>query len=70
MWKNGHPIIGKQRDHILSPPARSPHGNIRGEKVIRGSLRWALFQFGGLTLLAYLITTIVFQTGMLMGIGV
>jgi ferrous iron transport protein B len=35
-----------------------------------GSLRWALFQFGGLTLLAYLITTIVFQTGVLFGIGV
>jgi ferrous iron transport protein B len=34
------------------------------------SLRWALLQFGGLTLLAYLITVVVFQTGRLMGIGV
>ncbi len=33
------------------------------------SLRWALFQFGGLTLLAYLITIIVFQAGALFGIG-
>jgi ferrous iron transport protein B len=34
-----------------------------------GSLRWALLQFGGLTLLAYLITIIVYQAGALFGIG-
>ena len=34
-----------------------------------GSWRWALFQLGGLTLLAYVLTVFVFQTGSLLGIG-
>jgi ferrous iron transport protein B len=31
---------------------------------------WALFQLGGLTLLAYVVTVLVFQTGRLLGIGI
>jgi ferrous iron transport protein B len=34
------------------------------------SWRWALFQLGGLTLLAYVLTTLVFQSGTLLGIGI
>jgi len=33
------------------------------------SWRWALFQLGGLTLLAYLLTVLVYQVGHLLGIG-
>jgi ferrous iron transport protein B len=33
------------------------------------SWRWALFQLGGLTILAYVLTVIVFQSGSLLGIG-
>ena len=35
-----------------------------------GTWGWALFQLGGLTLLAYVLTVIVFQVGNLLGIGV
>jgi ferrous iron transport protein B len=35
-----------------------------------GSWRWPLLQFGGLTLLAYLITVIVYQTGRAIGWGI
>jgi len=34
------------------------------------SWRWALFQLGGLTLLAWVLTTAVYQIGSLAGIGV
>ncbi len=34
------------------------------------SWRWALFQLGGLTLLAYVLTVLVFQAGSLLGIGI
>ncbi len=34
------------------------------------SWKWALFQLGGLTLLAYLVTLIVYQAGVWLGIGV
>ncbi len=34
------------------------------------SWRWALFQLGGLTLMAYVLTLIVYQTGSLLGIGI
>ena len=33
------------------------------------SWKWALFQLGGLTALAYVITTIVFQIGRPLGLG-
>jgi ferrous iron transport protein B len=35
-----------------------------------GSWKWALFQAGGLTLLAYVVTLVVFQGGRLLGLGV
>jgi len=34
------------------------------------SWRWALFQLGGLTLLAYVLTVLVFQVGSLIGVGI
>jgi ferrous iron transport protein B len=34
------------------------------------SWRWAFFQLGGLTLLAYLLTVLVYQSGTLLGIGI
>jgi len=34
------------------------------------SWRWALFQLGGLTLLAYVMTVFVFQVGSLLGVGI
>lgn len=34
------------------------------------SWRWALFQLGGLTLLAYVMTVFVFQVGRLLGVGI
>ncbi len=34
-----------------------------------GSWKWALFQLGGLTLLAYVLTLMVYQTGILLGFG-
>lgn len=34
-----------------------------------GSWKWALFQLGGLTLLAYVVTLVVFQAGTLLGLG-
>ena len=30
---------------------------------------WAFFQLGGLTLLAYVLTVLVYQAGLLLGIG-
>ena len=35
-----------------------------------GKWRWALLQFGGLPLLAYLLSALVYQVGTLLGIGV
>jgi ferrous iron transport protein B len=35
-----------------------------------GSWRWALMQLAGLTTLAYVVTTAVFQVGTLFGIGI
>jgi len=35
-----------------------------------GSWKWAFYQFGGLTLLAWIITAIVYQVGRFLGIGV
>ncbi|MBN1615614.1 MAG: ferrous iron transport protein B [Deltaproteobacteria bacterium] len=34
------------------------------------SWRWALFQLGGLTILAYVLTVLVYQAGTLLGIGI
>jgi ferrous iron transport protein B len=35
-----------------------------------GSFNWAMLQFGGLTLLAWIITTVIYQAGRLIGIGI
>ncbi|MBN2034413.1 MAG: ferrous iron transport protein B [Deltaproteobacteria bacterium] len=35
-----------------------------------GSWKWAFFQFGGLTVLAWILTAIVYQVGSLLGIGI
>ena len=35
-----------------------------------GTWRWALLQFGGLTALAYILTTAVYQAGNLLRIGI
>ncbi|NLZ62448.1 MAG: hypothetical protein GX902_01450 [Lentisphaerae bacterium] len=34
------------------------------------SWKWALFQLGGLTVLAYIITLLVYQIGSALGIGI
>ena len=38
-------------------------------KMESGRWRWAGLQLGGLTLLAYVITLVVYQVGSLLGIG-
>ncbi|MDP8229123.1 MAG: hypothetical protein P9M15_06695, partial [Candidatus Electryoneaceae bacterium] len=35
-----------------------------------GSWGWALFQLGGLTLMAWVIATLVYQFGVMFGVGV
>jgi ferrous iron transport protein B len=35
-----------------------------------GSWRWPILQFGGLTLLAYLITAVIYQVGRAIGWGI
>ena len=34
------------------------------------SWRWALFQLGGLTAMAYVLTLVVYQVGKVLGIGI
>lgn len=52
---------------LVSMPCMATFAVVRQEA---GSWKWALFQLGGLTLLAYVLTVIVFQAGSLMAIGV
>ncbi|MBN2396997.1 MAG: ferrous iron transport protein B, partial [Deltaproteobacteria bacterium] len=52
---------------LISAPCMATIAVTRRES---NSWGWALFQLGGLTLLAYVITVLVFQTGTLLGIGV
>jgi ferrous iron transport protein B len=52
---------------LISTPCMATVAVVRRES---NSWKWALFQFGGLTLLAYLLTAFVFQAGSLLGIGV
>ena len=35
-----------------------------------GSWKWAAFQFFGLTMLAWIVTTVVYQVGTLIGLGI
>ena len=52
---------------LISAPCMATFAVTRRES---GAWRWALLQFGGLTVLAYLVTTLVFQVGKSMGFGV
>lgn len=52
---------------LISTPCIATVVTVRKES---GSWGWALLQFGGLTVLAYLLTTICYQLGSLLGIGV
>jgi len=51
---------------LISAPCMATIAITRRET---GSWGWALFQLGGLTLLAYIVTVLVFQGGTLLGIG-
>jgi len=52
---------------LISAPCMATIAVTRRES---NSWRWALLQLGGLTLLAYLLTVLVFQAGSLFGIGI
>jgi ferrous iron transport protein B len=52
---------------LISAPCMATIAVTRRES---NSWRWALFQLGGMTLLAYVLTLIVYQVGLLLGIGV
>jgi ferrous iron transport protein B len=52
---------------LISAPCMATIAVTRRES---NSWKWALFQLGGLTVLAYMLTVFVFQTGSLLGIGV
>ena len=52
---------------LISAPCMATIAVTRRES---GSWKWALFQLGGLTLLAYVLTLIVYQLGSALGIGV
>ncbi|NOZ24337.1 MAG: ferrous iron transport protein B [Planctomycetes bacterium] len=52
---------------LISAPCIATIAVTRSET---GAWRWALLQLGGLTLLAYVITLVVYQTGVLLGLGV
>ncbi|MCF7838849.1 MAG: ferrous iron transport protein B, partial [Candidatus Marinimicrobia bacterium] len=51
---------------LISMPCMATCAVMRRES---NSWKWALFQLGGLTLLAYLVTLVVYQAGMLLGLG-
>ena len=52
---------------LISAPCMATIAVTRRES---NSWKWALFQLGGLTVLAYVLTTLVFQIGCLLGIGI
>ena len=51
---------------LISAPCMATIAVMKRES---NSWRWALFQLGGLTLLAYFLTVLVFQAGSLFGVG-
>jgi len=51
---------------LISMPCMATVAVMRAES---GSWGWALFQLGGLTLLAYGVTTVVYQVGSFLGLG-
>ncbi len=52
---------------LVSAPCMATIAVTRRES---NSWRWALFQLGGLTVMAWIVTVIVFQAGRLLGIGI
>ena len=66
--KHYNPLIGfcVMLFCLLSAPCMATIAITRRET---GSWLWALLQFGGLTLIAYVLTVIVYQTGILLKIG-
>jgi ferrous iron transport protein B len=51
---------------LISAPCVATIATTRSES---NSTKWALFQFGGLTALAWVITVAVYQVGSLLGLG-
>jgi len=66
--KNYTPLVGFSimLFCLISAPCMATIAVTRRES---NSWRWAMFQLGGLTLLAYTLTVIVYQAGSLLGIG-
>ena len=52
---------------LISAPCMATIAVTRRES---NSWKWALFQLGGLTVMAYVLTMLVFQAGSILGIGV
>lgn len=69
LQKNYSPLVGFciMLFCLVSAPCMATIAVTRRES---NSWRWALFQLGGLTLMAYVLTVIVFQTGRFLGIGI
>lgn len=67
--KNYTPLVGFciMLFMLVSLPCMATFAVTRRES---NSWKWAFFQLGGLTLLAYVLTLIVYQTGSLLGLGV
>ncbi len=66
--KNYSPLVGISLILFLliATPCMATLAITRRES---GSWKWALFQFGGLTVMAYVISLVVYQGGRLLGIG-
>ncbi|MDP8239488.1 MAG: ferrous iron transport protein B [Candidatus Hatepunaea meridiana] len=69
LQRNYTPLIGFSMllFMLISAPCMA---TIAMTKQESGSWKWALFQLGGLTLMAYVFSVLVFQIGSLLGIGV
>ena len=55
--------------HAVLPAHLPLHGHLAIARRESGSWKWALFQAGGLTVLAYVLTLVVFQCGRFLGLG-
>jgi len=52
---------------LISAPCMATIAITRQES---GSWKWAMLQLGGLTLVAYILTLVIYQSGLLLGIGI
>ncbi len=52
---------------LISAPCMATIATTRQES---GSWKWAMLQLGGLTLIAYILTLVIYQSGLLFGIGI